>query len=52
MKWELLREMIAVPCSPDASTLAEYREAGARLADYALRVAAGRKAGENLCVAP
>jgi flavorubredoxin len=52
MKWELLRQMIAVPYSPDASTLAECREAGARLADHALRVAAGRKAGENLCVDP
>jgi len=52
MKWDLAREMIAVPYSPNPEELAACREAGGLLADHALRVAADRKAGENLCVDP
>jgi len=52
MKWELVREMIAVPYCPDPQTLADCRGAGVKLAEHALRVAAGRRAGENLCVDP
>ncbi len=52
MKWELAREMIAVPYCPDAESLADCRKAGVQLAEHALRVAAGRKAGENFCVDP
>ena len=52
MKWEILRQPLRAQYRPTLQLLDECRAAGAMLAEKARQMAAGRKAGENLCVDP
>lgn len=52
MEWEILREPLRAQYRPTSKVLDECRAAGKILAQKAKQMAAGRKAGENLCVDP
>jgi len=52
MGWEILRPPLKAQYRPTPETLEECRKAGELLAQKAQEMAAGRKAGENLCVDP